>query len=287
MGNNKHLFCFGLGYCAQHLSAELVKQSYHISGTHRSVVLGEDPSNLTLYEFDKLNKLPQDITHILISVPPRGNTDQVIERFAQSINNLPNLEWLAYLSATSVYGDHQGAWVDENTPVSLDFPFSRPRIMAENQWLNLWNNHKVPVHIFRLAGIYGPGRSEVEKALARQSRIIKKDGHVFSRIHVEDIVGALQSSINYPTPGEIFNIADDLPAAHEDVVRFTSELLGIPAPNTEDFETAMMTDMLRYFYSKCARVSNKKAKELLHWHLRYPSYREGIRALLSTCGHGA
>ncbi len=275
MSKVPHLFCFGLGYCAQHLAA--LTQGWKISGTQRSVVLPQD--SIQMYEFEQLQELSEDVTHILVSIPPRGNTDLVIAKFANKISKLPHLCWVGYLSVTGVYGDHEGRWVDETTPTDPQAPLARPRIMAEHQWLNLWGNHQVPVHIFRLSGIYGPGRSEVEKALAKQSRIIEKPGHVFCRIHVADIAQVLYASMQNPTPGEVFNLADDLPASHKDIVNYTCQLLGMTPPPAESFETAEMSEMLRYFYSRCARVSNNKIKEVLGVAPHYPTYREGIKAI--------
>ncbi len=282
------LFCFGLGYCAQSLISYLLKrdEDWTIHTTYRSVATkNQVDSSIIMHDFDTLKALPEGVTHILISIPPRGNTDIVLHRFADDIcSKNTKLKWVAYLSSTGVYGDHKGNWVNEDSETDDSFAFSRPRLMAERAWLNLFRNHGTPVHIFRLAGIYGPGRSEVEKALAKQSRIIQKENHFFSRIHVDDIAQSLYASMRNTTPGSIYNLADDFPCPHAEIVYYTHQLLMLQPPHEEDYSIAEMSDMLRYFYSKSAKASNRKMKEVLGVQLLYPSYREGLKAIVNSIG---
>jgi len=252
----QHLFCFGLGYTANFLIKEL-DNSWRVSGTNRE-------------EFHQLKELSNDITHILISIPPQGEYDIVLEKFKQQIINLPNLKWIGYLSSTGVYGDHQGNIVDEITR-SIE---KHPRIFAEQEWLKLSQTH-----VFRLAGIYGPGRNELARVIKGEARIINKEGHVFNRIHVEDIAQILFASMQSPTEGEIYNLADNLPAAQKDVVIYACNLLNMPLPKEEEFATASMSEMLRYYYNKCIRVSNQKVKSNLKIELRFPTYKEGLLQL--------
>lgn len=277
------LFCFGLGYVAEHLIDTLneTAELEALWATKRSSSIINIP-NVQSFVFEELEFLPSDVTHVLISIPPFGNTDIVLEKFGQQLLKLPKLKWVGLLSATSVYGDQHGQYVDETISYAVNATFAMPRIIAEKKWLNMQQNHKLPLHIFRLSGIYGPKRSELEKALAKQSRIIRKPNHVFSRIHVGDIAQALRASMRNPMPGEIFNVSDDLPSSHEDVVLYTHQLLGLEPPLPEDYDTAEMSEMLRYFYSKSSRIRNDKMKSMLCVKLLYPDYKTGIQAIYSA-----
>jgi nucleoside-diphosphate-sugar epimerase len=223
------------------------------------------------------------VTHILVSVPPDVLGDPVLRCCSEAlIARAPELAWVGYLSTTGVYGDHGGGWVDEDTPRAPLSARARARAAAEDGWLALHCDHGLPVQVFRLAGIYGPGRNQIEAVLNGTARRIVKRNQVFSRIHVADIVGVLEASMAKPDPGRIYNVADDEPAAPEDVVAFAAELVGRPAPPETAFENATLSPMARSFYGESKRVSNRRIKQELGYRLRFPTYREGLRALRPT-----
>lgn len=185
-------------------------------------------------------------------------------------------DWVGYLSTTGVYGDHQGGWVDEATPLSPSTTRGQLRVEAEAAWQSLG----LPLHIFRIAGIYGPGRGPFAKVRNGTARRIIKKNQVFSRIHVDDIAQVLAASISKPNPGAIYNLCDDDPAPPEDVIEHAAALLGLPIPPAQDFETAKMTPMARSFYAESKRVRNDRIKEELGVKLLFPDYRSGLKSLL-------
>lgn len=189
-------------------------------------------------------------------------------------------DWVGYLSTTGVYGDHQGGWVDEATPLSPSTTRGQLRVEAEAAWQSLG----LPLHIFRIAGIYGPGRGPFAKVRNGTARRIIKKNQVFSRIHVDDIAQVLAASISKPNPGAIYNLCDDDPAPPEDVIEHAAALLGLPIPPAQDFETAEMTPMARSFYAESKRVRNDRIKEELGVKLLFPDYRSGLKSLLEQEG---
>jgi nucleoside-diphosphate-sugar epimerase len=221
------------------------------------------------------------ITHLLVSVPPDAAGDPVLAVHGEDIARIKGLRWLGYLSTTSVYGDHGGGWVDETAELAPSGDRGRRRVAAEAGWLELWHRRGVPVHIFRLAGIYGPGRSPFDALRAGTAKRIDKPGQVFSRIRVEDLAHVLAASISRPRPGAIYNVCDDDPAAPEAVVAHAAALLGMPAPPLVPFEAAELSPMARSFYDDNKRVSNRLIKSELGVTLRYPDYRAGLAAILA------
>lgn len=282
MSSRNHLFCFGLGYTASFLIASLQGKGWKISGTCRSAEKQREWQNQGVCAYDwegassEITAALADTTHILHSIPPSHEGDSVINRFGEVIRTAKTLKWVGYLSTTGVYGDHRGGWVDETTPVNPPNMRSTYRVAAEQAWLAL----AVPVHIFRLSGIYGPGRSALDAIKAGTARRIDKPGQVFSRIHVEDIVQVLLASIAHPNPGSIYNLADDEPAPQSDVVAYAASLLGLEPPPLVPFEEAALSDMARSFYGSNRRVGNDKIKRELGIALKYPGYKEGLRGLL-------
>ncbi|MCE2992336.1 MAG: SDR family oxidoreductase [Candidatus Jidaibacter sp.] len=277
---NQHLFCFGLGYTAARLVTSLSNSGDWIfSGTSRSE---RSLGKVAMYNLDSLLVLPDDITHILISIPPKDKGDIIYERFSRQIAKLKNLKWLGFLSSTGVYGDHKGEWVNEESMVSVGAQVARARLLAESQWLGL---EGVPSHILRLSGIYGPGRSQLESAISGRLKIIDKPDVIFSRIHVDDIVKALTASMVSPNAGSIYNLADDYPCNSREVSEFACKLLGITPPAPILLEEAALTEMGLSFYSQSKRVSNSKIKRelLLNW--TYPTYKEGMLAIAKECGY--
>jgi nucleoside-diphosphate-sugar epimerase len=219
---------------------------------------------------------------ILVSVPPDPEMpsphDPVLASFAEAIRAAPGLRWLGYLSTIGVYGDHDGAWIDETTPPSPVSRRSRARLAAEEAWLGLAG---VPVHVFRIAGIYGPGRSAFDKLLAGTAQRIIKPGQVFNRIHVDDIGRILAASLDRPRPGAIYNVTDDEPAPPQDVITEAARLAGVEPPPEIPFSQVDMSPMAASFWGETKRVSNRLVHEELGVRLAYPTYREGLRALLT------
>lgn len=219
-----------------------------------------------------------EATHLLSSVAPAGAGDPVLAEIGETLKSARHLEWVGYLSTTGVYGDHGGGWVDENTPLTPATKRGQARVEAEAAWQALG----LPLHIFRLAGIYGPGRGPFAKVRNGTARRIVKEGQVFSRIHVEDIGQVLEASIRRPNPGAVYNLCDDDPAPPEDLIEHAARLLDLPVPRAERFEDAEMTPMARSFYAESKRVRNDRIKEELGVNLLYPGYRAGLAALLAA-----
>jgi len=218
-------------------------------------------------------------THLLISAGPGPDGDPVLAALSQAIaERAPHLAWVGYLSTTGVYGDHNGGWVDETTPLTPGTRRGRQRVAAEAAWRAIPG---LPLHIFRLAGIYGPGRGPFAKVRAGTARRIIKQGQVFSRIHVADIAQVLAASITRPDPGAVYNLCDDDPAPPQDVIACAAELLGLPLPLQVDFDRADLSPMARSFYAESKRVSNARITSELGVTLHYPDYRTGLRALLA------
>lgn len=222
-------------------------------------------------------------THILTSVAPQDGRDPVLDHFADEITaRAPNLKWVGYLSTIGVYGDHQGGWVDETTPLTPTTQRGHHRVAAEAAWKALAKSADLPLHIFRIAGIYGPGRGPFEKVRSGQARRIIKEGQVFSRIHVDDIAATLDASIAQPNPGAVYNLCDDEPAPPQDVIAYAAELLGAEIPPAIAFEDADMSPMARSFYAESKRVRNDRIKSELGVVLNYPDYRTGLKALFDA-----
>lgn len=279
------LFCFGLGYTARALARSLLARQWTVTGTSRSA--DDQMPGVRVIQFDGEGQLPEDVlddvSHVLVSAPPDGRGDPFLRCCRDEIiSRARQLAWMGYLSTTAVYGDHGGNWVDEDTPRAPASDRAGARAAAEDGWLALQREHGMPVHLFRLAGIYGPGRNQVEAVLSGSAKRIIKQDQVFSRIHVEDIVGVLEASMARPDPGRIYNVADDEAAPPQDVVAFAAELVGRPAPPEIAFEDADLSPMARSFYNESKRVSNARLKRELDYALRYPTYREGLRALRPT-----
>ena len=272
-----HLFCFGFGFSARALSQRLKHHGWKISATSRDTdgVAKISDSGLDGFLFNAQLKIPGDVTHLLISAPPDENGDPVLALFSRQLQSLKHLQWLGYLSTTGVYGDKGGDWVDEETPLAPNTARGVRRLAAEQAWLKLG----LPVHLFRLAGIYGPGRNQLVNVLNGTAIRIVKQGQIFSRIHVEDIAGVLAASIARPNPQRAYNVCDDEPCPPQDVVAYAAQLVGQPLPPEIPFGQAALTPMARSFYADSKRVSNARIKTELGYQLRYPNYRVGLAAL--------
>lgn len=236
------------------------------------------------YLFTRENPLPASafdgVTHVVSSVPPDEDGDPVVDVHGADLAASTTLTWAALLSTTGVYGDHDGGWVDEETALTPTSARSERRVVAEAAWQALHGDHGVPVHVFRLAGIYGPGRNPLDPIRAGTARRIVKPGLVLGRIHRDDIVGALRASMARPAPGTVYNVTDDEPAVPAEVVAYGCQLLGVEPPAEEAFETAEMSPLARSFYVDNKRVRNDRLKKELGYAFKYPTYRAGLEALL-------
>jgi nucleoside-diphosphate-sugar epimerase len=286
-----HLFCFGLGYSALALARRVAAAGRAVTGTCRSTerqaLLRMSGFSAVLFDRDR----PVDsarlhgVTHLLVSVPPDTAGDPVLTMHRGDIAAMSKLSWLGYLSTTGVYGDRGGGWVDETAQLLPTGERGRRRVAAERGWLDLWQNHGVPVHIFRLAAIYGPGRNAFDTLRSGTARRIDKPGQVFSRIHVADLASVLIASMEHPRPGAVYNVCDDDPAPPAAVVARAAELLGIEPPPLISLDAAALSPMARSFYDDNKRVANRLIKTELGVTLRYPDYRDGLAAILAeeTC----
>jgi nucleoside-diphosphate-sugar epimerase len=286
----KRLFCFGLGYSAKNLALSLMAEGWSVEGTCRSksrqAELFEIGIDAKIFD----GKLPladaelslARATHLLCSIPPpRGDgrlnkKDPVLNLYGSYLRAARHFQWIGYLSTTGVYGDTGGRSVDEYSLINPSSERSNNRAIAEKSWLCKG------AHIFRLAGIYGPGRNVLEKARSGLARIIEKPGHKFSRIYVDDIAATIRASINKPNPGAIYNVCDDEAASPAEVSRFAYELLGMEPPLAISFKDASktMSSMGLSFWQDNRLVNNGRIKKELGVKLIYPNYRVGLQAIL-------
>ena len=277
------LFCFGLGYSAGFLARDLAAEGWRIAGTSREGAAHAE--GFGMHRFSRGAPLADaaaalaGMTHLLVSVPPDAAGDPVLAEHADDILALAGLRWVGYLSTTGVYGDRGGGWVDESSALTPSGERGRRRVAAESAWLDLHRRHGLPVHVFRLAGIYGPGRSALDTVRQGRAQRIDKPGQVFSRIHIADIVQVLRASMARPDPGAVYNVCDDDPAPPEAVIAYACRLLGLPPPPLVPFAEAALSPMARSFYDDNKRVANRRIKEELGVRLRYPGYRDGLDAL--------
>ena len=286
-GGGRKLFCFGLGYSALRLADRLLADGWSVAGTCRSNDRRREleARGIAVFPFDRARELADPAaalagtTHLLSSVPPDEEGDPVLGLHQADVAAVQGLTWAGYLSTTGVYGDTGGNWVDETAAPRPTGDRSRRRLAAERAWLALKDAHGLPVHVFRLAGIYGPGRSALDQLRAGTARRIVKPGQVFSRIHVDDITAVLEASITRPDPGAIYNVCDNEPAPNPDVVAYASKLLGVAPPPEIPFNQAELSPMARSFYADNRRVRNDRIKKDLGVTLRYPTYRDGLRAI--------
>ncbi|MEG9884348.1 MAG: SDR family oxidoreductase [Hyphomicrobiales bacterium] len=283
------LFCFGMGYTARRLAQRLRAEGWRVTGSCRTrdkaqSLRREDFTPLLLDTDRPIKTLSghlSGVTHILVSVPPEGVGCPIVRLYGAEIAHYARrIAWVGYLSSTGIYGDHAGKKVDEDTPPVPTTQRGRRRLKAERQWLGLYRNCGLAVHIFRLAGLYGPGRNALERVRAGSARRIVKPGQMFNRIHIDDVVGILKSSIDRPRPGAIYNLCDDEPGPPQDVIAYAARLLGRDPPPDIAFDTAELSPMAASFYAENKHVANSRIKSELGYRLRYRTYREGLVALL-------
>lgn len=280
------LLSIGHGYSARALARLLAPQGWRIIATTRSAdkfdALRAEGVEPILWDGGDLPLA--DATHLLTSVAPDGSGDPVLAAQKNQIAASQHLQWIGYLSTVGVYGDHQGGWVDEDTPLTPATKRGQARVDAEAAWQSLCTDAGLPLHIFRLAGIYGLGRGPFEKVRAGTARQIIKAGQVFSRIHVDDIAQVLAASIKRPDAGRIYNVCDDDPAPPQDVLSYAAQMLDLPPPPAIRFEEAELTPMARSFYAESKKVRNDRIKSELGVRLLYPDYRSGLAAILRAGG---
>ena len=274
------MFIFGAGYTAGYLSKTLTEQGWIVYGTTRRQErfdeIAKSGAHPLLIDDPAMSERLSACSHVLISAGPSENGDPTLNAY-QSVFVKNRFEWVGYLSTTGVYGGTEGEWVDEDTPLHPTTTRGQQRKLAEEAWSDVPN---LPLHIFRLAGIYGPGRGPFSKVKSgKAQRIIKKD-QVFSRIHVEDIVQVLSASIAAGTNGGIYNVCDNYPAPPQDVIGYAAELLGLPIPPAIAFEDANLSPMGRSFYAENKRAANERIKSELRIVLKYPDYKTGLDALV-------
>lgn len=283
----RRLFIFGLGYSGLEIARLARAQGWKVAGT---CTTAEKASRLRAdgidaHRFDGTAALaPEafgDATHVLCTISPGAAGDPAL-RISRPL--LGRAGWLGYLSTTGVYGNHDGGWVDETTPTLSTQPRSLERIAAEQAWRELAADTGAPLHIFRLPGIYGPGRSPLDRVKAGTAKRIDKPGQFFSRIHVEDIAASVLKATDRRSGIEVWNVADDLPAPNADVIAYACGLLGLTVPPAIPWEQAAptMSPMARSFYTDSRRVKNEKLRRALGVVLRYPTYREGLTAIAAV-----
>jgi nucleoside-diphosphate-sugar epimerase len=281
-----HILFFGLGFSARTLAERLARKGWTITATSRSAAGAEAirSRGYRAFVFDGTAPLPAEaldgVTHVVDSAPPGDDGDPVLRQHeADFAARARQFQWVAYLSTTGVYGDHGGGFVTEDTPLTPNTERGHKRLLAETQWLDLWRAHGLPVMIFRLAGIYGPGRNQLLSLLDGTAKRVIKPGQIFSRIHVDDIANTLEASIAHPHPGRAYNVCDDEACPPQDVVEYGARLLGLPVPPDVAFEDANLSPMAKSFYADSKRVSNLRIVQELGVRLSYPTYREGLGAL--------
>jgi len=279
-----NIFCFGFGQVAKEFIKKLLSEKYNlniaITTRQESNIIEFLGQKISNFEFnnDKIDKnifkKLKDFDHILISIPPEHERDLVLKYFSKEILD-QNIKWITYLSATSVYGNHEGKWVDENSKTLPKSKNGIERLAVEKVWLKMYEKNNIPLQIFRLSGIYSNIYNVLERIRSGNASLIRKENQFFSRIHVEDIANLLFLSLNKLKKGEIFNISDDKPASSEEVMKYGAKILNLPEPKEiklEDIES----EMLKAFYRESKKVSNKKVKEFFKYNLKFPTYVEGL-----------
>ena len=279
-----NIFCFGFGQVAKNFIKKLGVEQYNInlSATSRSESSKKtfNGINYNSYLFNS-EKFDQNLVvklkeadHILVSIPPENQEDLVIKNFSKFIES-SKVKWITYLSATSIYGDHKGEWVNENSKTNPISNNGIARLKAENAWFSLEKNKKIPIQIFRLSGIYSNEKNILIRLKSGGVKLINKKNHFFSRIHVDDISNILFKSLSKFKSGEIYNLSDDKPSTSEEVTLFGAKILNIE--NIEKIEVDQIkSEMLKNFYNESKKVSNKKMKSYFNYNLKFPSYIEGL-----------
>ncbi len=282
-----YFLIFGFGYTAKKLAPELIAKGFKVIGTHRKPNQ-EERNNLTtklvVFDSEEIKHYLSLATHLLITIPPsRTDDDIVFSQYGDLIKKqAPHLKWVGYLSSTGVYGNHDGGWVSEKSPCNPHTSTAIARLKAEQDWLYFARVNRLPLHIFRLSGIYGPGRNALDRLMNCKKQSIFKKNQVFSRIHIDDIVATLMASIQQPNFLAIYNVSDDKPAPSYRVDSYAASLLHKAPLLLRFYSEALLSPMEQEFYASNRRVSNFKIKEELNVTLKYPSYKEGLTQIWRT-----
>jgi len=288
--NTKNIICFGFGQVAKNFIKKLIDQgaTFKLTTTSREESKTKEFENIN-YEsfqfteegFDKnfISRF-EEADHILLSIAPINGTDIVIKNLKDYFKS-SKFKWITYLSATSVYGNHNGEWVDENSETKPTSQNGIERLKVEKEWMQLASKYDLPFQIFRLSGIYSNQYNILKRLKSGEAKIINKKNHFFSRIHVEDIANVLSSSLNNFKKKEIYNISDNQPASAEEVVMYGVKLLGIDKPKTIEINE-IKSEMLKNFYKDSKKVDNKKMKEFFNHELKYPTYVEGLNYIFNN-----
>ena len=285
-----HLFCFGFGFTAASLARLPAAQDWTVTGSSTTTAGAEriDAVGARGLIFDGatrgtgIDEALSAATHVLLSIPPGKHGDPALLHHGEAIAGSPSIRWIGYLSTVGVYGDHQGRTVDETTPPAPISERGSRRLTAEQAWLDLGRRARKQVQVLRLPGIYGPGRSALDSVREGTAKRIVKPGQVFNRIHVDDIASALALAVTGRGRHEVYNVSDDEPCPPQDVIAYAAKLLGVPPPPEIPFEAARLSPMAASFYAESKRVSNARAKADLGWAPHYPTFREGLAAILSA-----
>ncbi|WP_137389120.1 SDR family oxidoreductase [Rhodoligotrophos defluvii] len=289
---SKSLLCLGMGYCAREFARRMRDLGWTVAGTTRSAEKAKqlEGQGFRMVVFDgegplvDIDGLLAGVTHVLASIPPDDDGDPFLKLHGEDLaRHAGPMDWAGYLSTTGVYGDHAGAWVDEDAPTVPSTDRGGRRVLAEGQWQALGARSGLPVHIFRLAGIYGPdGRNQIEAVRQGKARRIIKPNHFVGRVHRDDIVGILAASVAKPNPGRVYNVADNEPSPPEEVIAYAARLLGVETPPAIPFEEAELSAVARGFFAGSKRVCNARVREELDYSFKYPTYREGLQALVAA-----
>jgi NAD dependent epimerase/dehydratase family enzyme len=288
--NKVNIFCFGFGQVAKHFIKKLISQKkpleLNISSRQETCSKKFDGLTYNSYQFEnkkidkEIKKKVEEADYILVSIPPSEGKDIVSKYFKENLKKT-NCKWITYLSATSVYGDHAGEWVDENSKTKPTSSTGLDRLNAETSWLKLAKELNLPLQIFRLSGIYSNQNNILKRLALNQIKLVKKNNHFFSRIHVEDIANALFCSLTKFKSNEIYNISDDKPESQEEVAKYGSKLLGIIEPKPLEIDQ-IESEMLKGFYKDSKKVNNKKMKDFFEYKLKYPTYIEGLNYIFNN-----
>ena len=289
MEKSVKLFCFGFGQVAKYFIKNLINErtDLTITATNTSKTqiktIGDFKFKSFFFNNDKFDRnLINELkfsNFILISIPPVNKEDLVLKLFEKEIKN-SNCKWLTYLSATNVYGDQKGNWVDEKSSPNPKSEKGKARLFAEKQWLNLFKQNKMPIQIFRLSGIYSQENNILFRLQKRSLKVVNKKDHFFSRIHVEDIANILKLSLTKFKSGEIYNISDDMPCSNIEIANFAANLTKMSLPKVIELNE-IKSEMLQNFYKDSKKVSNNKIKEVFSCKLKFPTYKEGLRAIFN------
>ncbi len=283
MDKKNTLLIFGFGYTAKFICKKFSRKNWQVYCTTRSnekikVIKDLKATPIFFNDEERIKNILSDDTYILTTAPPENSKDPVLENYGHLLEkNGQKIKWAGYLSTTSVYGDKKGEWVTEDTELEPNLERSISRVAAEKSWIKLGENCLIKTVIFRLAGIYGPGRSFVDRLMKNEDvYIVDKPTHLFNRIHVEDIVGAVEKAVSSQSKTKIFNLSDDLPATQLDVAKFAASLLKKNCPEIVSIKSEMVSEMAKSFFKEEKKVSNKKLKDELGYKLVFPSFKEGL-----------